>query len=473
MVIQAYTKLNIRGGSCRSPREMALMRYLRNSFSVLVFVILISATLAPAIGVQAEETLTGGTVISLQGTPHLWFVDEEGVLHWGGDTRALAGRQIDWSKRVEVSAEELKALEIGDPWLSTGLLKEGDPIYLAKWETEWIEPQLLHIQSLSDVELFGIDSSNYGNYVLGRATWEAEYGLQVDDLERSTLVPATTPTSPTPERDSSAPVSREAVIQRIVSKFEEDDDDDDLDDDTETATATATATGTGDQTATATATATDDGTSVTHTETDDTPEGQNVATTTATDTATATGTGDQTATATATATDDGTSVTHTETDDTPESQNVATTTATDTATATGTGDLTATATATATDDGTSVTHTETDETPDNENVPTATATATATATGTGDLTATATATATDDGTSATQTGTDDTPPGQNVSTTTATDTATATATGDQTATATATATDDGTSVTVTDTDPTDDTPIESGSEDADSDDDSD
>ena len=371
------------------------MKYLQGPISVLVFAVLVFAALSPALGVQAEVTLPPGTVVSLQGTPHLWFADDEGVLHWGGDTRALSGRLIDWNKRVEVSLEELQVLDIGDPWLSTGLLKDGDPVYLVKWETEWTEPQLLHIQSLNDVELFGIDSGNYGEFVLDPPTWEGTYGLSADSLVRLALEPATTPSSPAP---GTAPTtSREAVLQRLVNKIEDDDDDDDLDDDTETNTATATATATGDQTATATATATDDGTSVTHTETDDTPESRNVATITATDTVTATGTGDQTATATATAT----------------------------------------------------------------------------ATGTGDFTDTATATATDDGTSATQTGTDDTPPGQNVSTTTATDTATATATGDQTATATATATDDGTSVTVTDTDPTDDTPIESGSEDDDSDDDSD
>ncbi len=363
------------------------MKYLQGPLSVLVFAVLVFAALSPALGVQAEVTLPPGTVVSLQGTPHLWFADEEGILHWGGDTRALSGRLIDWNKRVEVSLEELQVLDIGDPWLSTGLLKDGDPIYLVKWETEWTEPQLLHIQSLNDVELFGIDSGNYGEFVLDPPTWEGTYGLSADSLVRLALEPATTPSSPAPGTDPTAPDSREAVLLRLVNKIDDDDDVDDLDDDTETATATATATGTGDQTATATATATDDGTSETHTETDDTPEGQSVATATATDTATAT--------------------------------------------------------------------------------------ATATATGTGDLTATATATATDDGTSATQTGTDDTPPGQNVSTTTATDTATATATGDQTATATATATDDGTSVTVTDTDPTDDTPIESGSEDVDSDDDSD
>ncbi len=337
------------------------MKRLQKPFSLLLFAVLIAASFSPALGVQAENVLTRGTVVSLQGTPHLWFADEEGVLHWGGDTRALAGRYINWNIRVEVSLEELQVLEIGDPWLSAGLIKEGDPIYLVKWETDWTEPKLLHIQSWSDAELFGLSSSNYGNLVYDIPTWEAEYSFSVADLERSTLDSATTPSSPAPGSPPAPPASREAVLQRLLALIDDDDDDDD--DDTETNTATATATATGDQTATATATATDDGMSITHTETDDTPDNRNALTATATDTATATGTGEFTATATATATDDGTSITHTETDDTPDNQNVPTATATATATATGTGDLTATATATATDDGTSVTVTETDDTP--------------------------------------------------------------------------------------------------------------
>ena len=91
-------------------------------------------------------------------------------------------------------------LPVGDPWLSAGLLKDGDPIYLVKWETEWPLPQLLHIQSIKDVELFGIDGSNYGNFVIDRPAWEARYGIDAAGLQRGVLasaVPATTPT-PTP-----------------------------------------------------------------------------------------------------------------------------------------------------------------------------------------------------------------------------------------------------------------------------------
>ena len=283
----------------------------------------------PAIAAGGQDNkLSLGTVISLRGTPHLWFADAQGVLHWGGDTRALAGRQISWSDRVEVSLEELKVLPIGDPWLSAGLLKVGNPIYLAKWETEWTEPKLLHIQSIGDVEIFGIDGSNYGNFVLGRRTWEAAHGFSFDALERSALAGASTPSNPMPPADPAFPLTTEAVTSRILAALQDDgDDDDDEDDNTATATDTATATATGAQTATATATATATGTdasnSVTETATDDT---QNGLTATATDTATATATGAQTATATATATATGTdatnSVTNTDTDETPETVTV-------------------------------------------------------------------------------------------------------------------------------------------------------
>ena len=77
--------------------------------------------------VQGQGAFSHGAVVALQGTPHLWFADEHGVLHWGGDTRALAGRHIAWSNRVEVSLEQLRTLPVGDPWLTAGLLKDGDP----------------------------------------------------------------------------------------------------------------------------------------------------------------------------------------------------------------------------------------------------------------------------------------------------------------------------------------------------------
>ena len=118
------------------------MKSIRSWFSAVVVAALLGSMLAPVSAVQARGAFAPGTVVALQGTPHLWFADAQGVLHWGGDTRALAGRHINWNNRVEVSLEQLRTLPGGDPWLSAGLLKDGDPIYLVKWETEWAEPRL-------------------------------------------------------------------------------------------------------------------------------------------------------------------------------------------------------------------------------------------------------------------------------------------------------------------------------------------
>ncbi len=166
------------------------MRNATFRFLALVVAVFLLGSAAP---VQTQGAFAHGTVLALQGTPHLWFADEHGVLHWGGDTRALSGKHVNWNDRRDVSLAELQAYPIGDPWLSAGLLKDGDPIYQVKWESEWPLPKLLHIQSIKDVELFGIDGSNYGNYVIDRAAWEQRYGIDAARLERSPLASAVPP----------------------------------------------------------------------------------------------------------------------------------------------------------------------------------------------------------------------------------------------------------------------------------------
>jgi hypothetical protein len=129
-------------------------------------------------------------VIQLVGTPHLFIADELGMLHWGGDTRALAGKVIDWSNHCDVGLDVLRSMSRGDPWLSSGLPKIGNPIYLSKWEDADPSPTLLHIQSISDVELFGINETNYGRFVLERADWEQRYGFSVGSLQLGPLASA-------------------------------------------------------------------------------------------------------------------------------------------------------------------------------------------------------------------------------------------------------------------------------------------
>ena len=96
---------------------------VRNVRLLATAVVIITAALASVPQAQAQGAFAPGTVVQLQGTPHLWFTDHQGILHWGGDTRALAGRHIDWRSRATVSLERLRTLPRGDPWLSAGLLE--------------------------------------------------------------------------------------------------------------------------------------------------------------------------------------------------------------------------------------------------------------------------------------------------------------------------------------------------------------
>jgi hypothetical protein len=127
----------------------------------------------------------------LSGTPHLFINDTAGVLlHWGGDTRALAGRTIQWGNTCTLQLPQLEATARGDPWLSAGLPQVGPVIYQAKWEQDETEPTLLRIRTIDDVELFGINEANYGLFVQGRSDWEPRYGFQVGHLQVGPLASA-------------------------------------------------------------------------------------------------------------------------------------------------------------------------------------------------------------------------------------------------------------------------------------------
>lgn len=181
--------------------------------SLIVLAIAVGAFMALPVA-HAQQVFVPGAVVALEGTPHLWIADDQGVLHWGGDTRALSRRHINWNARTEVSLAGLRALPKGDPWLSAGLLKQGDPIYLVKWETEWPQPRLFHIQSIADVEIFGINETNYGRFVLDVATWEARYGISVASLQRAVL-PAAVPSAGTTPSTPSTPGSAGVQYQHF------------------------------------------------------------------------------------------------------------------------------------------------------------------------------------------------------------------------------------------------------------------
>src|SRR3712207_4330302 len=127
----------------------------RNALALL-FAALLAFPSTAAAAPASQAPYAPGAVVSLRGTPHIWIADDRGVLHWGGDTRALAGKFVNWDNRTEATLEQIQAARPGDPWLSAGLLKDGDPIYLPKWETTADRPTLFRIQSISDVQVFGI-----------------------------------------------------------------------------------------------------------------------------------------------------------------------------------------------------------------------------------------------------------------------------------------------------------------------------
>ena len=135
---------------------------------------------------SADGTYPEGAVFTLEGTPHLWIF-QVGALRWVGDTRALAGMELRWDRQCTMNTGLLQRVQVGDPLLSLGLVKIGDPIYLAKWETTDALPRLLQIQSLADVAVFGINGDNYGRFVLDRGPWEQRYGFNADVLARGAL----------------------------------------------------------------------------------------------------------------------------------------------------------------------------------------------------------------------------------------------------------------------------------------------
>jgi hypothetical protein len=156
-------------------------------------------TLAATLGRAAPaRQFAPGAVVGLAGTPHVWVADEAGVLHWAGDTRALSSRPANWSTKLDLTIDQLRALRRGEPWLSAGLVKLGDAIYLAKWESEQVSPTLFHIRSIADVEFFGIDGTNYGQLVLEEAAWQERFGFAPRNLLMGVLQSAVATPTPTP-----------------------------------------------------------------------------------------------------------------------------------------------------------------------------------------------------------------------------------------------------------------------------------
>jgi hypothetical protein len=130
---------------------------------------------------------TPGAVVGVSGAPFLWVADEQGVLHLVGDTAALDGHVVDWSNASQVSLDQLRSSPIGDPWLSAGLVKMGDAIYVPRKSGSASAPALYHVQSAADLSLMGINGQNYGQLVRDATAWDRQFGLSSATLLRAEL----------------------------------------------------------------------------------------------------------------------------------------------------------------------------------------------------------------------------------------------------------------------------------------------
>ena len=183
-----------------------------------LFALAITLLLGSPVAHADTPAVSPGAVVVLRGTAHIWVADDEGVLHWVGDTRAFAGKRVDWDAKREVTREEITQYRRGGPWLSSGLLKLADPIYLVKWETSESSPTLLHIQSIADVELFGISGDNWGTLVYDQALWERRFGISATSLASGILAPvASLAASPSPVTTPPVVVSNSAPGSRTVT----------------------------------------------------------------------------------------------------------------------------------------------------------------------------------------------------------------------------------------------------------------
>ena len=95
-------------------------------------------------------------VFALQNTPHLFFLDEDGAVHMASDPKALTGIDVDWFTRKDVTLDQLRQYQRGEPILSLALVKIGDAIYLPQAPFGGGAPKLRLVKSIADLSAVGI-----------------------------------------------------------------------------------------------------------------------------------------------------------------------------------------------------------------------------------------------------------------------------------------------------------------------------
>jgi hypothetical protein len=163
------------------------MRTNRNALLALpALAMAASSFLTHALPVGAASpgvAATPGEVISLQGTDHLWVVDDQGVAHLAADPEALAGKPVDFADRQDDTLAQLEATPRGAPWLTADLVQMDGQVYLPTFPVPGGPPLLLHVQSADDLSVLGVNADNASQYVLDPATWQQRYGMDPTKLE--------------------------------------------------------------------------------------------------------------------------------------------------------------------------------------------------------------------------------------------------------------------------------------------------
>jgi hypothetical protein len=172
---------------------------------------LLGATGATALADALPQAPVMDEVFALEHTPHLFFLDEQGAVHLASDPQALAGIEVDWFARRDVTLDQLRQYTRGEPLLSLALVKIGDAIYLPEAPIGGGAPKLRLVKSIADLAALGIGGENYGRLVLEQGAWEARYGLRTADLPTEDLsldgapaVGPAMPQEPTPNEVASA-----------------------------------------------------------------------------------------------------------------------------------------------------------------------------------------------------------------------------------------------------------------------------
>jgi hypothetical protein len=172
---------------------------------------LLGATTAAALADALPQAPGGGEVVALENTEHLFVRDGNGALHLVSDPKALAGQNVDWLTRKDISIDDLRRFNRGEPLLSLALVKIGDAIFLPQAPIDGGAPVLRLVKSPSDLSLLGVSGENYGRIVLEQGAWEARYGLRTSALQVEDLsldgVPAVGPAlpqEPTPSEEATA-----------------------------------------------------------------------------------------------------------------------------------------------------------------------------------------------------------------------------------------------------------------------------